>query len=127
MKAYFYCIAVSLCLVRSVEASPSVTITNPPDAAVFGNTDSFTVNTIASTTTGSVTNVQLFDGTNLLRSFTTAPYNFGVAGFTFVLGTHTLTSVAKDSTGLMATSAPVNVTIARYTAEVTNGTFSLFL
>jgi glucose/arabinose dehydrogenase len=121
------CFVVTSVLFGSAQASPSVTITNPPDGSVFGNTDNFTVNTIASTTTGSVTNVQLFDGATLLRSFTVAPYNFGVGAFTFVLGTHTLTAVASDNTGLVSTSAPVQVTIARYTPEVTNGAFSLFL
>lgn len=129
MKAHVYTVVIALCIFVAVsaQASPSVTITNPPDGAIFGNTDNFQVNTIASTTTGSVTNVQLFDGPTLLRSFSTTPYNFTVAGFAFTLGTHTLTSVAKDNSGLVSTSTPVNVTIARYTPEVTNGAFSLFL
>ncbi|MGZ5543980.1 MAG: PQQ-dependent sugar dehydrogenase, partial [Limisphaerales bacterium] len=50
-----------------------------------------------------------------------------VGSFNFVLGTHKLTAVATDNTGIMVTSQSVNVTIARYTAEVTNGAFSLFL
>lgn len=133
MNTYIYRVIVSLCLlivnvvVPSAQADISVTITNPPDNAVFGNTDSFSVNTIASSTSGAVTNVQVFDGATLLRSFTATPYTFGVGGFTFKLGTHTLTAVAADSSGLMATSAPIHVTIARYTPEVTNGAFSLFL
>ncbi|MDB6059819.1 MAG: Glucose/sorbosone dehydrogenase-like protein [Verrucomicrobiales bacterium] len=129
MKAHVYRIVISLCLiiVSSAKGSPSITITNPPDGAVFGNTDSFGVNTTASTTTGSVTNVQLFDGPTLLRTFTSTPYNFTVAGFAFTLGTHTLTAVAKDNSGLVSTSTPVNVTIARYTPKVTNGAVSLFL
>jgi glucose/arabinose dehydrogenase len=114
---------------RSTPAPPplSVTITNPADGSVFGNTDTFTISTSATDTAGTVTNVQLFDGTTLLRSFSTAPYNFGVGPFVFALGSHTLTSVAKDNTGLVVTSAPVHFSVARYTAEVTNGTYSLFL
>lgn len=113
---------------RSTPAPPvTVTITNPPEGSVFGNTDSITINTTASSTSGTVTNVQLFDGTTLLRTFTSAPYNFNAGGFTFPLGTHTLTAVATDNSGLVVTSAPVHFSIARYTAEVTNGAFSLFL
>jgi glucose/arabinose dehydrogenase len=107
---------------------PSVTVTNPPNNSVFGNTDNINIGTTATSTSGSVTNVQVFgDGTRLLHSFTTAPYNFTTGPFTFALGTHALTAVASDNFGLATTSAPVNFSIARYTPEVTNGAFSVFL
>ncbi len=35
--------------------------------------------------------------------------------------------MAADNLGATATSAPVHVIIARYTPEITNGAFSLFL
>jgi glucose/arabinose dehydrogenase len=108
-------------------AVPSVTITNPPDNSVFGNTDSVTIGASVSDTNGSVTNVQFFDGAVLLRSFSAPPYSFSTAPFTFALGLHTLTAVAADTLGATATSAPVRLTVARYTPEVTNGAFSLFL
>jgi glucose/arabinose dehydrogenase len=63
----------------------------------------------------------------LLRSVPTSPFRFSTGPFTFALGTHTLTAVASDNLGAAATSAPVHLTIARYTPEVTNGTFSVFL
>jgi hypothetical protein len=106
---------------------PNVTITNPPDNSVFGNTDSMTIGASASDTDGSVTNVQFFDGPVLLRSVSASPYSFSTAPFTFALGLHTLTAVALDNLGATATSAPVHLTVARYTPEVTNGAFSLFL
>ena len=106
---------------------PSVSITNPPDNSVFGNTDSVTIGASASDTDGSVTNVQFFDGLVLLRSVSTSPYSFSTAPFTFALGLHTLTAVASDNLGATATSAPVHLTVARYTPEVTNGNISLFL
>jgi glucose/arabinose dehydrogenase len=106
---------------------PSVTITNPPDNSVFGNTDSVTIGASASDTDGSVTNVQFFEGAVLLRSVSAPPYSFSTAPFTFPLGLHTLTAVASDNLGATGTSAPVHLTVARYTPEVTNGAFSLFL
>ncbi|HWF18033.1 MAG TPA: Ig-like domain-containing protein [Verrucomicrobiae bacterium] len=115
--------------VSAANVPPTVTITNPPNNAVFGNTDTITVQTSASDSDGTVTNVQLFNGTNLLRSFTNAPYNFSgtaLAG-NFALGTNILTAVAKDNLGATTTSAPVHVIVARYTAELTNGAFSVFL
>jgi glucose/arabinose dehydrogenase len=108
---------------------PSVTITNPVDNAIFGNTDTLTVRTSASDSDGSVTNVQLFNGAVLLRNFTTGPYNFSgtaIAG-NFALGTNTLTAVATDNLGARATSAPVHVIIARYLPPITNGNIAILL
>ncbi len=106
---------------------PSVTLTNPPDNSVFGNTDRLTIGAAASDTDGSVTNVQFFDGAVLLRSISASPYSFSTAPFTFALGLHTLTAVASDNLGATATSAPVHLTIARYLPAITNGNISLFL
>ena len=111
---------------RSTPA-PSVTITNPPDNSVFGNTDSVTIGASASDAGGSVTNVKFFDGLLLLRSVSAPPYTFSTAPFTFALGLHALTAVASDNRGATATSAPVHLTVARYTPAVTNGAFSVFL
>ena len=75
-----------------------------------------------------MTNVQLFNGAVLLRSFSTAPYSFyatGIAG-DLALGTNTLTAVATDNLGASATSAPVHVIIARYLPPITNGNISLY-
>jgi glucose/arabinose dehydrogenase len=108
---------------------PSVTITNPADNAVFGNTTTVTVNISASDSDGSVTNVQLFNGATLLRNFTAAPYNFSgtaLAG-SFALGTNTLTAVARDNLGAATTSAAVHVIIARYLPPITNGTIPILL
>jgi glucose/arabinose dehydrogenase len=105
----------------------SITMTNPPDNSVFGNTDSVLIGADVSDTQGSVTNVSFFVGTRLLRSLSSTPYSFSTGPFTFALGLHTLTAVALDNIGSAATSAPVHLTIARYTPEVTNGAFSVFL
>jgi glucose/arabinose dehydrogenase len=106
---------------------PSVTITNPADNTAFGNTDTITIGASASDSDGTVTNVQFFDGLTSLGNRTTSPYSVSIAGFAFALGTHTVTAVASDNLGATTTSAPVHVIVARYTPEVTNGAFSLFL
>jgi glucose/arabinose dehydrogenase len=107
----------------------SVTITNPVDNATFGNTDTVTVRTSASDTGGSVTNVQLFNGAVLLRSFSTGPFNFSGTAIlgSFALGTNTLTAVATDNLGATTTSAPVHVIIARYLPAITNGNVAILL
>ena len=108
---------------------PSVTITNPVDNATYGNTDTVTVQTSASDSDGSVTNVQLFNGAVLLRSFATGPYTFSGKSISgnFALGTNTLTAVATDNLGASTTSAPVHVIIARYLPPITNGTINILL
>jgi len=115
--------------VNAANIPPSVTITNPLVATTNGNTDSVTVQISATDSDGTVTNVQLFNGATLLRSFTTAPYNFSgtaLAG-SFALGTNVLTAIATDNSGASSTSAPVRVIIARYTPAITNGNIAVFL
>jgi glucose/arabinose dehydrogenase len=119
--------AVVTVTVSTALTPPSVSITNPPANSVFGNTDTIAIQTSVTDTSGTVTNVQFFDGTNLVHTSTTSPFNFTAGAFTFNLGMHTITAVARDNVSLTGTSAPVQFTIARYTPEVTNGQFSVFL
>jgi glucose/arabinose dehydrogenase len=108
---------------------PSVTITNPADGAVFGNTTSVSVGASATDSDGSVTNVKIFNGAALLRNISAPPFTFSgtaLAG-SFALGTNTVTAVATDNLGATATSAPVHVVIARYLPAITNGEIGLFL
>jgi glucose/arabinose dehydrogenase/plastocyanin len=110
--------------VNSGNTPLSVTLTNPPDNATFGNTDSITIGASTSETGGSVTNVQFFDDAAPLRSVSSSPYRFLT---TLPLGLHTLSAVASDDQGATATSAPVHVTVARYLPPITNGTIAIFL
>lgn len=105
----------------------SVTITNPPDGSIFGNTDPVTIGTTLTDTNGTVTNVAFFNNGVLIRNVSTSPFALITSPFTFTLGTHDLTVVATDNAGLVGTSAPVQLTIARYTPEITNGVGALFL
>ena len=116
-------------LVNVGNSPPSVTITNPVDNAVFGNTFAVTVQTSASDSDGTVTNVQLFNGATLLRSFSAAPYNFSGTALSgaLALGTNTLRAVALDNLGAATTSAPVHVVIARYLPAISNGNIAIFL
>jgi len=105
----------------------SVSLTNPPDGSVFGNTDPVSIGALVNDTNGTVTNVSFFSDGVLLRRVATSPFVLITAPFTFSLGTHVLTATVADDAGLMATSAPVQLSVERYTAEVTNGVGSLFL
>lgn len=115
--------------VQSANIPPDVTITNPADNAVFGNTDAVAVQGNASDADGTVTNIQLFNGSVLLRTFTTSPFNFSGTAISgsFALGTNLLTAVATDNLGTKATSAPVRVIIARYLPAISNGPINILL
>src|ERR1041385_6208647 len=125
----YFCAVHGFTGVVNVESVPtlSVTITHPPDNSDFGNTDGITIGADAADSAGTITNVSFFDGGTFLRSISASPYRFISSAFTFAGGQHALTAVALDNIGASATSAPVHITIARYTPEVTNGALSVFL
>jgi len=102
---------------------PSVSITNPVPDAILGS-GILTIRASAEDPDGSVTNVQFFDGSTSLGSDSSSPFSVAVR---LELGLHTLTAVASDNLGATATSAPVEVTIARYLPPLTNGNIALFL
>jgi plastocyanin len=115
--------------VNGASSPLSVTVTNPPDGFAFGNTDTVTVQAATAGGSGVVTNVQIFNGTALLGGSSAAPYTFSgtaIAG-SFSLGTNFLTAVAADNLGATATSAPVQVIIARYLPPISNGPIHIVL
>jgi len=103
---------------------PSVTITNPVDNATLPSPARVTIQASANDTDGTVTNVQFFDGIVSLGNDSTSPYSVTVS---LALGPHTLTAVAFDNFGATATSAPVDVTLARYLPAITNGSIAIVL
>lgn len=116
-------------IVQSLNAPPSVTVTNPANGSIFGNTDRVTFGASASDSDGSVTNVQLFNDNVLVRSFTSAPFALTVTGIAgqLHLGTNVLTAVATDNLGVSTTSDPVVIVLERYLPAITNGNIALFL
>ncbi len=103
---------------------PSVTITNPPAAAVLSSSANLTIRASASDPDGSVTNVQFFDGIVSLGNDATSPFSLTVR---LAVGLHTLTAVASDNLGVTMTSAPVSVTMARYLPAIMNGDIAILL
>src|SRR5579862_5197645 len=107
--------------------SITVIITNPPDGSIFGNTDPVTIGAGFTDTNGTVTNVAFFSDGVLIQKVSSSPFEIITAPFTFTLGSHELTATATDNSGSTGTSAPVQLTVARYTPKVTNSTGALFL
>ena len=89
---------------------PSVAITSPTNGTNVSGIVSVSAN--ASDSTG-ISGVQFqLDGANLGSSVTQAPYSTSWNTSSASTGTHVLTAVATDTSGLTATSTAVSVTIA---------------
>lgn len=86
---------------------PKVDITSPTNNATLGT--NFTIIATASDRDGTVTNVDFYDGTNILCSVTTSAcfYVWNPAP----TGQHALAAVARDDVGLFTTSAIISITV----------------
>jgi NADPH-dependent 7-cyano-7-deazaguanine reductase QueF-like protein len=89
---------------------PTVSITAPAN----GSTDSGTITVIANASDNvAVASVQFrVDGNNVGAAVTFAPYTYSLNTTTLANGSHTLTAVAKDTSGNTATSAAVAITVS---------------
>jgi hypothetical protein len=98
----------------SAASSPlTVTLTSPTNNAGYG---SRTPVPLAASVTDSapnatVTRVEFYNGTTLIGTVTSAPYNLSWIPGNSNVGTDTLTAKAYDSFGNMAVSAPVTIHI----------------
>jgi glucose/arabinose dehydrogenase/plastocyanin len=102
----------------------NVVITNPTNNAVLPSSAATLMQATAVPTNGAITNVQFFDGTNLVGNRISSPFNVSA---TLSIGIHALTAVAFSDAGVSATSAPVIFTTARYLPAITNGNITLLL
>src|SRR5271155_1304168 len=89
---------------------PTVSITSPANNSTVSGV--VTVNATASDNVA-VASVQLqVDGANVGAADTSSPYTFSWSSNSVSNGSHTLTAVAKDTSGNKATSAGVKVTVS---------------
>ena len=113
--------------VAAVVLPPGVTITSPVGGSVFAEPASVKISASVTNSSGSVTNVQFFSNGGSLGSVTTVPFNVTTAPLSF--GAYALTAKATASTGLSATSGPVNITVvtpvavSNFFPRITNGQF----
>ena len=128
----YHCVAhaalfsmTGLVQVAAVAAPPMVTITNPLANSVFATPAAVQVIATADSPAGTVTNIQFFSNGNLLGSVAAPPFQFTTPPLS--AGSYSLTAKAIATTGLSATSAPVNfsvvtaVTVSNYAPRLLNG------
>jgi hypothetical protein len=89
---------------------PTVSITAPPDAAIFTWKPTITISASASDPDGTVTRVEfLRNGTTVLGQDTTAPFSYTWRNVP--PGSHSLTARATDNGGAVTTSSAVGITV----------------
>lgn len=88
-------------------------ITAPANGATFAAPASFTLSATATTSSGTVTKVELFDGTTLLQTFntSTSTVDINVGLSSVAAGVHSYTAKATDSGNRTSTSTAVSVTV----------------
>jgi plastocyanin len=111
-------------IVAAAAQPPAVAVTNPVGGAVFAEPARIK---LAASAGAAVTNVQFFGNGASLGAVSSAP--FGLTTAPLPAGTYALTAAARASTGLSATSAPVNITVvtpvavSNYAPRVVAGQF----
>jgi uncharacterized repeat protein (TIGR03806 family) len=88
---------------------PAVVMTSPSNGAVRTAAASVTLGAEAATPSNALSQVAFYINGQLFGAVTNPPYALTDTGL--AEGDYILTAVASDSTGLSATSAPVNITI----------------
>ena len=97
----------------------SVQLTNPATGTQYGAPATIPIAATASTTTGSITNVVFYNGATALGASTNAPYGFNWNDVG--PGTYTITAVAADSAGHIATSSNIVITVSGDPAQIVVG------
>lgn len=92
-----------------VNQLPTVAITSPTNGASFGGTVNLTINVNAADSDGTVSKVELLDGSTLLTTLTAAPYTY--AWTSVPIGSHSLTAKATDNRGAATTSTIVQFSV----------------
>lgn len=97
----------------TVNVPPVVAITNPANGASFAAGSVIPITASATDADGSVARVEFYDGSVLLGTDTTSPYEFQWTGAS--AGSHQLTAKAFDNLTASAISAPVSITVIQQT------------
>jgi uncharacterized protein (DUF1800 family) len=88
---------------------PTVSITSPLNGASFSTGTNIPIIATATDADGTVARVEFLDGTALLGTDTTSPYNATLTNAS--AGSHTLTARAIDNLNATTTSAPITINV----------------
>jgi hypothetical protein len=88
---------------------PSVSLTSPTNNAAFNAPASITITANATDADGTISKVELYNGTTLLATLTSAPYTYTWANV--AAGAYTLTAKATDNSAASTTSVAISITV----------------
>lgn len=108
----------------SAANTATVSITAPANNATFAIGASVSFTATATTSSGSVTKVEYYDGSTLLGSATSSPFSFSTTSLT--AGIHTITAKSYNGSTLLATSGGVIITITSPSDISTTGVVDMF-
>ncbi|HUS33737.1 MAG TPA: Ig-like domain-containing protein, partial [Verrucomicrobiae bacterium] len=95
-----------------------VTLTSPAPGGTFVAPTNLLLSATASSSTGTVSRVQFFEGATKIGEATSAPYNFTWTNV--AVGNHTLQAIATQIGGSTATSGPVSFSVRATQGSTTN-------
>jgi plastocyanin len=101
---------------------PGISITNPAPDTVFSEPANVAVQASATDSDGTVTNVQFLVGSTVLTNESAAP--FCATASSLAAGSYTLTAIASDNGGAMATNAVAIDVVAPVSIAISAPTFS---
>lgn len=105
------------------KGAPLISITSPVNNSIFTTSQTITLNATASDADGTVSKVEFFDGSILLGTDNTAPYNYTWIGA--AAGIHSISAKATDNTGLSTSSVAVTVTVQGIQSPFKGSPFSI--
>ena len=88
---------------------PTVTLTSPTNNGIVKTPANITVSASASDADGSISKVVLYNGTTVLATLTSAPYNYNWNNV--AIGSYAITAVAYDNMGAVSVSSKNNVQV----------------
>jgi hypothetical protein len=101
----------------TVNAVPSVVLSEPANGATFGAPATINLAATADIAFGAITKVEFFSGTTLLGTSAAAPYRLAWSGVGE--GSYVLTAKATSSAGLSSASNPVSVSVNTIDLSIT--------
>jgi endoglucanase len=96
-------------------SATQVTITAPANNATFTAPATITINASATSSTGTISKVDFYNGATLIGTDNTSPYTF--TWNNVAAGTYSLTAKSTDNLNAVLTSAAVNITVTSAATE----------
>lgn len=97
------------CITTPANLLPSINITHPVDGGEYTAPANINLSATAIDSDGSVSKVEFYNGSELLSSIPTAPYEFSWTNV--AAGTYIITAKATDNQGAVTTSSPKTIIV----------------